>query len=72
LISIKGGIIVGKKQFIALAEAIREAKDHGIDFTQDQLGVLARFCRNQNHNFMWDRWMSYIKGECGPNGGRVR
>jgi hypothetical protein len=34
--------------------------------------ALADFCAQQNSNFKRDRWLSYIAGECGPNGGAVK
>ena len=30
--------------------------------------TLARFCKSQNGQFMKERWLSYIKGECGKSG----
>ncbi len=68
---------MSKKDFIALADAIREhnrvAINNGeIPFTPDQIDVLARFCKGQNYNFMKDRWLDYIAGECGKNGGKVK
>lgn len=41
-------------------------------FSRDQLDTLMIFCRRQNSAFMPDRWLSYINGECGPNGGAVK
>lgn len=32
---------------------------------------LADFCIEQNGRFNRHRWLDYIKGECGPNGGKV-
>lgn len=61
---------MSKKHFIAMADAIigfNSSSDR--PFTEDQLNALARFCQSQNSNFNWSRWMSYIKGECGPSGG---
>jgi hypothetical protein len=63
-----------KRHFIALADAIRkhnanEAGRLADDFTDVQLQVLADFCASQNKNFMPNRWIGYIRGECGPNGG---
>ena len=55
-----------KKHFIELADAVR-----GEGLTDHQLYVLALFCANQNPNFNRGRWMAYIKGECGPNGGAL-
>jgi hypothetical protein len=70
-----------KKHFIELADAIRDhnriannrlknGDDSLAPFTPEQLGTLAHFCRLQNSGFMRDRWLAYIAGECGKNGGR--
>ena len=63
-----------KKHFIELADCIRTANFHGhqgmdVTFTSAHLKVLASFCRSQNGRFLEDRWLSYIAGKCGPNGG---
>jgi hypothetical protein len=58
-----------KKHFIALANYIR---DHPGAFSWNQILHIAHFCQSQNRRFMRDRWTSYIRGECGPNGGRIR
>ena len=55
-----------KKHFIELADCIRTAN---VTFTSAHLKVLASFCRSQNGRFLEDRWLSYIAGKCGPNGG---
>jgi len=67
-----------KKDFIALADAIRDhqyAASIGCinrtAFTADQIQALAGFCKDQNYNFMHDRWLDYIAGKCGKNGGKV-
>lgn len=73
---------MSKQDFIALADAIR---DHGttIDphstvrindtpFTKDQIELLATFCKGQNFAFKKDRWLDYIAGKCGPNGGAIK
>ena len=68
---------MSKKDFIALADAIREhnrieQNAMGVDahlFTAVHLDTLARFCKSQNFNFMRDRWLGYIAGENGKNGG---
>jgi hypothetical protein len=65
-----------KKQFVALADSIREhnrvAKFNGEKaFTVDQLAALARFCATESARFKCDRWLDYIAGRCGPNGGTV-
>lgn len=33
---------------------------------------LADFCNAQNPNFNRQRWLEYIAGECGPNGGNIK
>jgi hypothetical protein len=68
-----------KKQFIALADAI---KQHNEEFSRPdnsaerffdaQLATLADFCASQNGQFNRERWLGYIAGECGPNGGVIR
>jgi hypothetical protein len=66
---------VSKKHFIALADMIirynRPPCYHGQPFTEDQLKALASFCSDQNSRFDYQRWISYINGECGPNGGKA-
>lgn len=68
---------MSKKDFIALADTIRNANklaaefDHPPVFSKDAIEELAAFCRSQNSNFNWSRWIDYIAGECGPNGGRI-
>ena len=67
---------MSKQDFVALADAIRE-HNHMIDtkdepFTAKQLDTLAYFCRQQNSAFLWDRWMDYVAGKCGKNGGAVK
>ena len=68
-----------KRHFIALAETIK-AHNEGkrrvfgknaerMCFNAEQQDALADFCQAQNPNFNRERWLSYIAGECGPNGG---
>jgi hypothetical protein len=74
--------IMTKKHFIALADAIR-AYNKGafpsgtntvspLKFTHTQVQCLADFCKSQNFRFDRSWWISYIAGECGPNGGAIR
>lgn len=65
---------MSKKDFIALAKAIMlhnklARVNTWTEFSQDQLDTLADFCRSQNSNFKRERWLDYIAGKCGPNGG---
>jgi len=69
---------MSKKHFIALADAIREhnAKvDRSFPgyttcmFNESQIMALANFCKSQNPDFKRDRWLGYIAGTCGKNGG---
>lgn len=57
-----------RKHFIALADHIKRCPD---TFTSNQLNTLCRFMHEQNHHFDSSLWLSYIKGECGPNGGKI-
>jgi len=71
---------MSKKHSIKLADAIREHNrilshitDGGADrFTDSQLSVLANFLKSQNSSFNRGRWLAYIAGECGPNGGEIK
>ena len=64
-----------KKHFIALADHIRNGKGQekgwGL-FDNEHIASLADFCQSQNSNFKRDRWLSYVAGECGKNGGKVK
>ena len=70
---------MSKKHFIALADYIR-GHNHGSpsddyqdnDFTPIQIETLADFCADQNPRFNRARWIDYIHGKCGKNGGRVK
>jgi hypothetical protein len=47
----------------------REARMNQWDDTCKRLALL---CAEQNPNFLRGRWLAYIDGECGPNGGKVK
>ena len=69
-----------KKTFIALADSIREhnrikrnvfgANAERMCFNIEQVEALADFCQSQNSNFNRERWLDYVAGNCGPNGGQ--
>ena len=60
-----------KKHFIALADAVRKHnKLYVYEFGEFQLKTLADFCQSQNPRFDRQRWLDYIAGKCGPNGGK--
>lgn len=69
---------MSKRDFVALADAIKEHNriEQGIaglhGFSMRELDCLARFCAWSNPNFLRDRWLDYIAGKCGPNGGNVK
>ena len=63
---------MSKKHFIALADAIKTANyfpDSPV-FSQEAIKALADFCQSQNSDFKRERWLKYIAGECGKNGGK--
>ena len=66
---------MSKKDFIALADAMREqaqnAKNNktGMVNMSCVLEDLVVFCRKQNPAFKRERWLDYVYGLCGPNGG---
>ena len=70
-----------KKHFIALADAIRKHQNHAdpdtcmtgwTTLTSDQIEMLADFCAAQNDQFNRERWLGYIAGSNGKNGGRCQ
>lgn len=77
---------MSKKDFIALADVARRIdKDFAFDIARDMdlteataaramekayIARLADFCASQNPRFNRERWLSYIAGTCGPNGGK--
>ena len=60
-----------KKDFIALADIIRDHNNIviGDKLSENQLKTIAHFCHTRNPKFDRDRWLGYIKGTNGPNGG---
>jgi hypothetical protein len=62
-----------KKHFIALADAVKSMVTHddasSLEYAE-VVSVLADFCQSQSENFNRERWLAYIAGECGPNGGK--
>lgn len=70
-----------KKHFVSLADWIKRhnaecGREFGPDeakpapFTLDHLRTLAAFCESNNTQFNRGRWLDYIHGKCGPNGGK--
>jgi len=63
---------MSKKDFVALADAVRpyiNSPERFVDQENVQDALVA-FCRTQNERFDRDRWLSYLRGECGPSGGK--
>ena len=69
-----------KKHFIALADLVKTARicpENGYEgkaynpFNQDAITLLADWCETQNPNFNRERWLGYIAGTNGKNGGKV-
>ena len=56
-----------KKDFISLADHI-----HGLKLDAEWVGAITTFCKSQNPNFKESRFWDYVKGDCGPNGGKVK
>ena len=70
-----------KQHFIALAGSIRAYNSHAfpagtnivspLKFTHTQINALADFCAAQNPAFNRERWLAYVAGDCGPDGGKL-
>jgi hypothetical protein len=56
-----------KRQFISLADALRN-----VELSDEALEALMTWCEAQSPQFLRDRWLSYLRGECGPGGGRIK
>ena len=67
---------MSKKQLVALADVIIASapKDNSAQgaFSRSAILELADFCESQNPNFMRQRWLDYIEGKSGKNGGKVK
>lgn len=57
---------MSKKHFIALADFIKSTPALN---NPDVIDGLTAFCAEQNPNFNATRFINYIAGLCGPNGG---
>jgi hypothetical protein len=68
----EGGYTMTKKHFVSLANVLKDEASRGRSFTDWQIDLLADFCQHQNSRFNRERWIAYIKGECGKNGGKVK
>ena len=70
---------MSKKHFIALADIVR-GSNYNIageeienrPFSDYAIRRLADFCESFNPRFNRSRWLGYIAGTCGPNGGGWR
>ena len=60
-----------KQDFIALGDFIRRQNGYPCahKFTDEQVHALADFCQSRNSKFKRERWLDYIAGKCGVNGG---
>ena len=65
-----------KKDFIALADDLksynRKMEGTGEEFSRIQIDFLADCLKAQNSAFNRERWLGYIAGTCGKNGGAVK
>ena len=64
-----------KQHFIALADMIRADRVFNGEpniYSPHVIEALADFCQSQNPRFNRQRWLDYIAGTHGPNGGKLR
>jgi hypothetical protein len=62
-----------RKTFIALADHLKDRYDGNKSVCWNEvLRLLADFCQSQNPAFKRERWIGYVRGECGPGGGTVK
>lgn len=65
---------MSKKDFIALADALKESQPlFPTDLQRKQweqdCWTIADVCQASNPHFKRDRWLNYIADKCGPSGG---
>lgn len=63
---------MSKKDFIKLAEYVKDTAPYCEPFTTKQLDHLANFCHATNPAFKRELWLDYIAGKCGKNGGAIK
>jgi hypothetical protein len=64
---------MSKKHFIALADAIKNSRRTGEDyFSNAELQILADAFQGINPRFNRERWLGYIAGTNGKNGGSIK
>lgn len=61
-----------KKHFIKLADYLKDTDGYCEPFTPNQVEHLANFCHSANPAFNHDRFVGYLAGVNGPNGGKVK
>ena len=62
-----------KKDYIAIAQKMRFTEPQGIERHyqwSDDIAALADLFEADNPRFLRQRWLDYIAGRCGPNGGK--
>jgi len=74
----KNAVSMSKRDFVKLADALR-AERPGDNWNPNKrvqweldIKAIANVCAESNPRFKRERWMSYVNGECGPNGGELR
>jgi hypothetical protein len=65
------------KDFVALADAFSNLVDGEGNYREgfsgyEILDTLLCFCRSQNPKFDSHRFVQYLKGKCGPRGGKLK
>lgn len=53
---------MSKKDFIKLADYVKDHEQYCEAFTDKQIEHLATFCHASNPAFKHDRWIDYIRG----------
>ena len=63
---------MAKEHFISLADLIKARQWQDRDGAGLFIHDLADFLESEYPLFKRDRWLAYLAGECGPNGGPVK
>ncbi len=62
---------MSKKDFVALGTMCKESLGQS-EMSTAAIIRIADFCQKQNPQFMRERWLDFVAGNCGPNGGAIK
>jgi hypothetical protein len=64
--------MITKKYLIAVGQLIKDARGTSDEFSTSQIHSMASMFRRHNPRFSRERWIGFVMGVNGPNGGAIR